>query len=175
MEIRKVNQEFIWDVLISPDKWEANGLDPVKGICLMGKPGVGKSYFMELYSQRNSKICWGHPKMPRELGLLDCRAQTIKTACERQGIVFLQQFQDHELYLDDLGSESQGTTNHFGTQIDPITELIQIRYSVRKTTKTNITTNCNLEKIEEIYGDRFADRIPELCNILILDGKSFRK
>ena len=155
--------------------WTENGLDLNKGIMLMGNPGVGKTTLMENFALKNCKVCWGHPNMPAGVGISSCDAASIRRGCERIGINLIEMFEDHEMFLDDLGAEPKGTVNHWGTTFDPIFDILGIRYRVRKTHKTHITTNCNMETILEIYGNRVCDRLHEMCNILILEGSSRRR
>lgn len=174
MEYRKVNSQFLEQVLMYPDQWERNGLIPGRGILLMGNNGVGKSHFMAEFAQVNSKICWGHPKMPSDCQIEDGSADSIRRAYHQHGPELLQQFSHHDFYLDDLGSEVGGLVNLFGTTVDPIYELLMMRYRVRDQFKTYITTNHTMEQIRERYGYRIADRLHEMCNILILEGVSRR-
>ena len=175
MENRRINQEFAERVLMNPSTWQENNLDPKKGILLMGNPGVGKTKFMEEFALANSKICWGHPKMPAGLGVMDCEASSIRRGCEKSGLEFVEMFYDHELFLDDLGGEPKGMVNFYGSTFDPIVDILGIRYKVRAIHKTHITTNLTMDMILEIYGERIWDRLHEMCNILILEGSSRRR
>ena len=175
MEYRKVDMDFLRSVVIDPSKWEANGLDPTKGILLLGNNGVGKTSFMEDFALANSKICWGHPNMPTGIGIPDATATSIRRACQILGPSLIQQFETHDLYLDDLGSEVAGVVQNYGTASDPIYEILMIRYRIRKSYKTYITSNNTIEQLTEMYGRRIVDRLHELCNIIILTGQSFRR
>ena len=175
MDYRKINTQFLEETLIHPTHWESNGLNPGKGILLMGNNGVGKTHFMEKFALANSKICWGHPKMPTDCQIDDGSADSIRRAYHQHGPELLQQFNHHDLYLDDLGSEVGGPVNLFGTTVDPIYELIMMRYRIRDQFKTYITTNHTMDQIKERYGYRIWDRLHEMCNILILEGQSRRQ
>jgi len=39
---------------------------------------------------------------------------------------------------------------------------------------THITTNLDADMIEKIYGERFIDRLREMCNVISIEGESFR-
>lgn len=175
MEHRRITQEFAETVLMNPLAWQENNLDPKKGILLMGNSGVGKTKFMEDFALANSKICWGHPNMPSGVGILDCEASSIRRGCEKLGQTLVEMFYDHEMFLDDLGAEPKGMINFYGSAFDPIVDILGIRYKVRALSKTHITTNLNMDRIKEFYGNRIWDRLHEMCNILILDGKSRRQ
>ncbi len=167
--------DFLRNKVMDPTKWESIGLDPAKGILLLGNNGVGKTTFMEDFALANSKICWGHPKMPSGMGIPDASAASIRRACQAIGPMLIPQFEMHDLYLDDLGAEAGGVVQNYGTASDPIFEILMIRYRIRKSYKTYITSNNNMDQLTEMYGNRIVDRLHELCNILILSGKSFRR
>lgn len=175
MEYKKIDYQFLQEKVLDLNCWPDAGLDPLKGILLLGNNGVGKTYFMKDFALKNSKICWGHPKMPSDAKLQDGSADSVRRAYHQYGTELLQQFDHHDFYLDDLGSEVGGPVNLFGTIVDPIYELLMLRYRIRDQFKTYITTNHTMDQIQERYGNRIWDRLHEMCNIIILDGKSRRQ
>jgi DNA replication protein DnaC len=61
----------------------------------------------------------------------------------------------------------------YGTTHRPIEELIQRRYN--KQAFTIATSNYNLDTLRKKYSDFVADRLKQMLNVIILDGKSRRK
>ncbi len=78
---------------------------------------------------------------------------------------------DGILVLDELGTEPT-ITNHYGTKETPVVELIYARY--RECAPLIITTNLNPDRILEIYGERVADRLEEMCDWIGFNDDSFR-
>lgn len=74
------------------------------------------------------------------------------------------------LLLDDVGTEPY-EVKEYGNVYLPFTELIEQRYNRRLT--TIITTNLNIEDINNRYGARIADRINEWHSIR-WSGNSYR-
>lgn len=65
------------------------------------------------------------------------------------------------LYIDDIGEEPV-QMNLFGNEIQPMVDLLELRYN--NGNHTFITTNLNYKQISEKYGARIADRIVEMCH-----------
>lgn len=75
------------------------------------------------------------------------------------------------LIIDDLGTEP-ATSKVYGTELTPITEIINHRYERMAT--TIITTNLNDAAIKERYGERVIDRINEMYEKLVYTSPSYR-
>jgi DNA replication protein DnaC len=76
------------------------------------------------------------------------------------------------LIIDELGRE-EDKIMIYGTTHRPIEELIQRRYN--KQAFTIATSNYNLDTLRKKYSDFVADRLKQMLNVIILDGKSRRK
>jgi len=74
------------------------------------------------------------------------------------------------LFIDDLGKESL-EANNFGTKIQPIADLISLRYDLGS--MTFVTTNYKMETLTKFYGITTTDRFKEMFNIMELGGESF--
>jgi hypothetical protein len=152
------------EVLLDPDKWEALGLDPNKGLLLMGPIGVGKTYTMDKYLQNKNRGHWIEP-------------QNMRRAIETHGFSYFDQFQWDHLTFDDLGKEPP-MVNVYGSEFFPGQELIDLRYSVFQKTagrnRTCFTTNLNKEMLREKYGERCYSRLIEMCNIVAITGEDLR-
>ncbi len=75
------------------------------------------------------------------------------------------------LAVDDLGTEPI-SIKVFGNEILPLVDLLSARYD--QMLPTIITTNLGPEKITERYGERIADRIREMAEVIQFSGPSFR-
>ena len=160
--------------LSNPTFLESLGFSPNKGLLIIGSIGIGKTYALKKISKENRKG-WGSLGQPtmyfRDSPVYeeDVTGQGISSLCNRLGQDFLRIFKDHDLYLDDLGSEKE-IVNSFGNKFDPIQEILMIRYDGRNSHKTFMTTNLGEEEFKVRYGARVYSRIQEMCDIVIIRG-----
>lgn len=75
------------------------------------------------------------------------------------------------LILDDLGSENEIIKN-YGNNLDPVKQLLFLRYESRA--RTFVTTNFNADMLKAKYGERLADRFKEMFKIYTFFGQSKR-
>lgn len=150
-----------------------------KGIMLMGKPGVGKSHLMN-YFMKNPHASYVIPTCKsivekfRENWSRD-ELSTIEFYSKLQSAEFGHLYNQDYLgtCFGDLGSEE--IANSYGNKRNVIEEIIFARYEAGLPFDyTHITTNLDAEMIEKIYGERLIDRLREMCNVLSLEGESFR-
>lgn len=81
------------------------------------------------------------------------------------------------LGIDDLGCEST-VVKVYGTERMPVANLIFERYKRNPKNYDNpmvITTNLSMGEISQIYGERVADRLKEMCEVIVYDNPSYRK
>ena len=74
--------------------------------------------------------------------------------------------------MDDVGTEPP-VSQEFGNKIAPFAYLISERYPNRL--PTIITSNISLDDMGKRYGERIQDRITEMCEIIVLESKSYRR
>jgi hypothetical protein len=81
------------------------------------------------------------------------------------------------LFIDEVGDEPVGV--HFGNRIEVLEIVLLERYNLwqKKGTKTHFTTNLNKEMLANKYGSRFASRMNEMYNFVLLgkNDRDFRK
>lgn len=76
------------------------------------------------------------------------------------------------LGLDEVGREPK--VKHYGTEMDVIQYILQMRYDNRRSCTTFVTTNLFPEEIHLKYGEYIADRVNEMFNVVEIGGKSRR-
>lgn len=154
--------------------------DPKKGILLMGTPGVGKTHLMNFFI-KNPKASYNIPT---------CKIITEKYASkwnyeEKSTIEYYSELKKAEVghqwdqtvlgtCFGDLGAETS-EANSYGNKKNVMEEIIFNRYESNiQFYYTHFTTNLNADELGKKYGDRFRDRLREMCNAYTLKGESFR-
>ena len=77
------------------------------------------------------------------------------------------------LIIDEVGREPIPASN-YGTKMNVLQFLLQLRYDNRRTCITHVTTNATPESLEPLYGDYVADRCKEMFNFMEFNGESLR-
>jgi len=76
------------------------------------------------------------------------------------------------LAIEDMGKEP-ATKLDYGNVLNPVIEVLEHRYNDQLFTV--ISTNLTAKEIREKYGERIADRLNEMMNVIIFKNKSFRR
>lgn len=149
-----------------------------KGICLVGVPGVGKSWLMKIFN-KNPRQCFY---------IRDCKE--ISLQYQKDGMVVIEEYskpikaayEDKDNFLkphigvcfSDLGTED--IKNNYGNKSNVVADILFERY------KNNIIgdlthgeTNLTADQIEEFYGIRIRSRFSEMFNWIVLTGSDRRK
>ena len=152
------------NLILDQDRWVALGLDPNKGLLIMGPVGVGKTTLLNKYLENKNRGHWIEPAF-------------IGRGLVTHGTEYFRQFEQDHFTLDDLGKESE-TFTHYGHTFFPGQDMIDIRHNVFTRTagrnRTCFTTNLNQEGLKERYGERCYSRLTEMCNFIALVGEDFR-
>ncbi len=150
-----------------------------KGIMLMGTPGVGKSHLMNFFI-KNPHASYTIPTCKSiaekyknnwaqdEMSTIEFYSSLRKAEVDHP-------FNQQELgtCFGDLGTEND--SNSYGNKRNVMEEIIFSRYEAKLPFKyTHITTNLDKTMIEGVYGERFLDRLREMCNVLVIKCQSFR-
>lgn len=164
----EINQKNLDRQLLDISNWSKIGLDPAKGLLLMGKPGVGKTHFINKFIEHHKKHMY------------QTTAYDIETSFQKSGSEIISRWHWSDLFIDDLGIESVHL-NVFGTVYYPLKQVLFERHRLflgLKSSHTNqithITTNLNLEEIRRRYDERIIDRLFEMCNFVHVTGTSYR-
>ena len=150
-----------------------------KGILLMGKPGTGKTHLMNFFS-KNPHASYIVPTCKHiaeqyRNGWSSNEMDTIQYYSVLKRAEIGHPFNQTELgaCFGDLGAESEA--NSYGNKKNVMEEILFNRYETHLPfNMTHFTTNLDVDDIERIYGSRMRDRLREMCNVFILQGKSFR-
>jgi len=135
-----------------------------KGLLILGLPGVGKTY------------CVRQPRMVSASQLsMEFQAnglEAVKALINNQI-----NYQGQNVTIDDIGIEDD--VKHYGNGLDPIVYTIQRIYDINQTAERSIclymTSNFNIEELTKKYGERFIDRIYEMCDIVVLEDTNLRR
>ncbi len=171
---RKVlNTIFAWVWRYDPCNYL--GVDYDKGFFLYGTLGRGKTMTMHALRTYMNSVC-------RRYEMNDYRLKTWwKTSSELANIYAadgqpaLIQYaaDDVNIVIDEFGREPIPASN-YGTKMNVLQFLLQLRYDHRRTSITHITTNIMPDGLEQLYGDYIADRCKEMFNFIEFKGESIR-
>lgn len=159
--------------------WGTCGLfDPLKGLLLWGPIGVGKSALLkglQRYYGKINQYCYGSDNI---MGFKLTSAAEIALLYAEKGMSGIAQYTDRNcmchLAIDELGREPMDA-KHYGTGINVVQVILQLRYEVRRGVITLATTNLNPDtEFEKVYGDYIADRTKEMFNVIEIKGNSRR-
>ncbi|MBQ4008769.1 MAG: hypothetical protein II603_09545 [Muribaculaceae bacterium] len=81
---------------------------------------------------------------------------------------------EHNIIVDELGREPM-PANNFGTKMNVMQHIIQMRYDNRRSCVTHVTTNMAPTDVAKYYGSYVADRCVEMFNFINLNGTSLRQ
>ena len=82
----------------------------------------------------------------------------------KNGGEVLERYQKGRWIYDDLGAETR--VQHFGTVLEPMTEILLSRYEEGMHASCLMTTNLGSDEIEERYGLRIRSRLREMMNLV---------
>jgi len=146
----------------------------------MGDLGSGKSTLMRLISEfiqlgRYLKKNGAIPFKPtttldvcqnyKQTGSIDLHTYNADGVTEKPAV----------FCFDELGREPR-MVDHYGTKLDVMSQVLQIRYTLWQTKGaiTHFITNMNLEELTVTYGEFIVQRIVEMSNVIELNGDSRR-
>ena len=156
------------------DKWNPCGLDYRKGLFLYGPVGTGKSTLLRGLQQYMNSIKRRDILKDYRIGFFWKSASELANSYAGNGQEKLLQWcDDSNLLIDELGREPR-PAKHYGTELNVIQFMLQLRYDHRMENVTHITSNLMLSDITPMYGDYISDRFREMFNIIEWTGDSKR-
>lgn len=179
-DIRKADSNVLSSIFAwvwRKDEFNVLDLDFDKGLFLYGPLGLGKSLTM-LALRHYMNWVKSHYEQKRD----DYRLQAwMKSASELANIYAVDgqprliQYADPEinLVIDEFGREPC-PAKYYGTEMNVLQFLLQLRYDHRRVSVTHVTTNMQLDDVAPKYGAYVADRCLEMFNFIEFKGESFR-
>ncbi len=144
-----------------------------KGLLVFGSYGTGKTSSFHIIQNMAKQY------QVRELWFPSISTQEVVTRfnLERNKEHVIQYFSKGVFLFDDLGAEMMGNNIYQYGKEEVFVRILLNRYRNFESlgTKTHITTNLNLDQMEQRYGKQLADRFIRMFNLLKLDGPSRRK
>ncbi|MBI9064939.1 MAG: cell division protein ZapE [Marinilabiliaceae bacterium] len=143
-------------------------LDPRKGLMLCGPIGCGKTSLMKLMQLL----------LPIEHRFQVKACRDISFEFQKDGFDVIHRYSKRSFTIipgrktpkpicfDDLGAEQ--SLKHFGSECNVIAEILLSRYDlfISDNLITHITTNLDVDQIEELYGQRVRSRLREMVNLI---------
>ena len=171
-----LNSLFAW--VWKLDEYNKLKLDYNKGFCFYGDIGLGKSMTLQALRQyRNGLVSRNESKREdfRMKGTWLKAASELANIFSVDGQPALVKYTTDEinLIIDELGREPR-PAKYYGTELNVIQFVLQLRYDHRRDSVTHITTNLKLEDIAQKYGAYIADRCLEMFNFIEFKGASLR-
>lgn len=171
MSMLKIKKENLEDLILNKELWIERGMDPNKGILLIGPVGTGKTtvmkkYMSKFYTNPNNGRIAAHMIDQRILNSGDYHS--------------MGSIGDYPLFMDELGSGGFTIVNNYGNKSNPSDDLIDIRsksFVNREggSTRNYFCTNYLQEELINALGIHAYDRLVQMCNIVIVTGDSYRK
>jgi len=153
------------------------GLDLRKGILLQGPVGCGKTSLMYLMRYLLPRDEQYFVRATRDIYFEFIKDEfSVIEKYSNNSFINRDQVLVPKVYcFDDLGLESR--CMHFGNDINVIGEILLSRYPlfVYQRMKTHATTNYDVDKLEDIYGNRIRSRMKEMFNLISFDKDTMDK
>ena len=171
-----LNSLFAW--VWKLDEYNKLKLDYNKGFCFYGDLGLGKSMTLQALRQYRNGLVSRYESKKEDFRM---KGTWLKAASELANIfsvdgqpALIKYTTDEiNLIIDELGREPR-PAKYFGTELNVIQFVLQLRYDHRRDSVTHITTNLKLEDIAQKYGAYIADRCLEMFNFIEFKGASLR-
>lgn len=148
-----------------------------KGFFFYGPLGVGKSLTMRAMQKYMNDVCQRFPSKRddwRMKAWLKSAGELANNyAVEGQPGIIRYGSEEFNLIIDELGREPC-PAKYFGTEMNVLQFVLQLRYDHRQSRVTHATTNMELGDVAKLYGAFIADRFLEMFNFIPFEGESMR-
>lgn len=161
---------------VDPDTGAKTEGNQSKGIFLSGGTGTGKSVCLEVMS-RLADLLGFSVRRPQgnsvtSLSWKSQRADRIVEAFTQTGD--MSAFKGEPvLCIQDLGSEPADAL-YMGNRVQVLKQILESRGD-RRDCITIISSNLNYKRVGEVYGERAASRLYQMCNYFVLTGRDRRR
>ena len=139
-------------------------LNPFIGIILNGTYGCGKSVLIEAFCMVLNDLTYTESNKIEFVHAIEL-AEQIRNV----GVI---PYSKKPLLIQDLGKEKK-EINHFGTLVNPISELLAIRAEYGALTFGS--TNMKKTSFKDAYKEFISKRITEHVNLVLLPGEDRRR
>lgn len=140
------------------------------GIFMVGGPGNGKTTLMKAIQSLVTTLKLKNEYNER-MYVVFTTAKEIERLCQENYTGFKRLCDKPLLAIDDFGAENVDV-KVYGNVINPVTDLLSHRYDEQLFTM--MTSNLPNRKVREEYGDRLADRLNEMMEVIVFTNSSFR-
>lgn len=177
-DIRKANRDILNTIFAwvwRKDSMNALMVDFDKGFFLYGDLGRGKTMTMQAMRLYMNSVCRRYKTEDYRLKAWMKSASELANiyAADGQPALIKYTGEDVNLVIDEFGREPI-PANSYGTKMNVLQFILQLRYDNRRNSVTHITTNLHPDNLEPLYGDYVADRCKEMFNFIEFNGKSLR-
>ena len=182
MDFSKVDMNILYSLLSWVwrfDRLNVLKFDFEKGLFLYGSIGRGKTLILRALCKylRDLKHRWQDVvKDDYRLGTKWVSASVIANDYAADGQPYLKQYYSRDtcLFIDEMGREPN-PSSYYGTRMNVLQFILQMRYDGRHSSVTHVSTNLSLDMMAETYGDYVADRCLEMFNFVEFSGPSLRQ
>ena len=151
-------------------------LDQRKGLWIYGNVGTGKSTLLRALRAFDLVTGGNDDRSGRPCGGFRIEAaSTVANRFVTDGLGGIAGCCNGALTcaFDEVGREPL-PVRYYGTEVNVMQYVFQMRYDFRHSSRTHVTTNMLPEEIPFRYGDYIADRVNEMFNVIELRGESKR-
>lgn len=157
---------------------ESDQLDSKKGLWLHGTIGTGKSTIIQICRTYDWKVNYKQEDLKSSGGFGMISSSMVANQFARRGLDGIDCYGCNDgnpstWAFDEVGREPN-PAKYYGTEMNVMQFLFQIRYDYRNQCLTHVTTNLKPENIATKYGDYIADRVNEMFNVIEITGTSRR-
>lgn len=177
-DAKKSNRDILNTIFAWVWKYEdmnVLNVDFDKGFFLYGDLGRGKTMTLQAMRQYMNSVTRRHEIDDYRLEAWWKTASELANiyAAEGQPALIKYAAADVNIVIDEFGREPI-PASCYGTKMNVLQFLLQLRYDHRRESVTHITTNMMPEQLEPMYGNYVADRCKEMFNFIEFKGESLR-
>lgn len=154
---------------------KSDSLNSRQGLWLWGEVGTGKTSIIKILREYDARIKGRDAKGYLIGGFGIYSASTAINQFSRLGLDGIDSycFKKQTCAFDEVGREPL-PAKYYGTEMNVMQYIFQMRYDMRHDCLTHVTTNLTPNQIGSVYGDYIADRVNEMFNVVEVKGISRR-
>lgn len=154
---------------------KSSKLNQNKGLWLWGTIGTGKTSIIRILREFDAKTKGRNEQGYFNGGFNIVSASTVINQFSRLGLdgIDTHCFKRQTCAFDEVGREPL-PAKYYGTEMNVMQYVFQMRYDMRHECLTHVTTNLSPSEIVAKYGDYIADRVNEIFNVIEVKGTSRR-